>query len=191
MWLEVETKVHVKNPDKLRKKIKTIANFGKKEIKEDNYFALRRRFGWNRSPKKAFRIRKKSNTYEINFKKWLKEYWDKEVVVKQEFEFSIKDKEHLENLLALFRDLGFVEWTKKKKHSETYYHKKDKRISIELNNVEHLGYFMEVEYLCQYNEIEKAKRKIKETLKELGIEKRNIDNTGYTKMLWKKKIKNN
>ncbi|MBS3094328.1 hypothetical protein J4474_01550 [Candidatus Pacearchaeota archaeon] len=50
---------------------------------------------------------------------------------------------------------------------------------------------MEVEYLCQYNEIEKAKRKIKETLKELGIEKRNIDNTGYTKMLWKKKIKNN
>jgi len=189
VWLEVETKVRVKNPGKLRKKIREIANFEKKETRGDDYFALKRKFRRHAYPKKAFRIRKKPDKYEINFKKWLKKYWDNEVVVKQEFEFSLKDKDKIDNMLALFRDIGFVEWVKKRKTSESYTHKKDKRIVIEINKVEHLGYFMEIEYLAQPHEMEIAKRKIKQTLKELEIDPKDIDNTGYTKMLWKKGIK--
>jgi len=189
VWLEVETKVRVKNPNELRKKIKKIAKFEKKETRGDDYFALKRKFRRYAYPRKAFRIRKKPDKYEVNFKKWLKSYWDKEVVVKQEFEFSLKDKEKIEDLLALFKDIGFVEWVKKRKTSEVYRHKKDKRIEIEINKIEHLGYFMEIEYLAQPHEMEIAKKKIHQTLKELEINPKNIDNTGYTKMLWDKGIK--
>jgi len=190
VWLEVETKVRVQNPSSLRKKIQRIAKFEKKETRGDDYFAIRRRrFGINCYPKKAFRVREKPDKYEINFKKWLKKLWDKDIVVKQEFEFSLKNKEDVDELLALFRDLGFVEWIKKRKTSESYTHKKDKRIVIEINHVKHLGYFMEIEYLCQPHEMEIAKKKIRQTLEQLEINPKDIDNTGYTKMLWKKGIR--
>ena len=190
VWLEVETKVKLDKRDvsKLRAKLKKIARFEKKETRGDDYFAIRR-FRKKKYPKKAFRIRQKPDKYEINFKKWLKKYWDKEVVVKQEYEFSLKNKEDVEKLLALFRDLGFKQWIKKRKTSESYLHKKDKRIVIEINKIEHLGYFMEIEYLAQPNEVEKAKNKIKKVLRELEINLKDIDNNGYTKMLWKRGIK--
>lgn len=189
VWLEVETKVRIKNVSELRKKIKKIAKFVKKESREDDYFALKRKFRKHAYPRKAFRIREKPDKFEVNFKKWLKKHWDSFVVVKQEFEFTLKNKEAVEDLLALFKDLGFVQWMIKKKTSESYVHKKDKRIIIEINHVKHLGYFMEIEYLAQPREMEKAKKKIKDTLKELEIKKEDIDNTGYTKMLWKNGIK--
>jgi predicted adenylyl cyclase CyaB len=189
VWLEVETKVRVKNPNALRKKIKKIASFVKKETRGDDYFALKRRFRKHAFPKKAFRIRKKPGKFEVNFKKWLTKYWDDQVVVKQEFEFILKNQSDVDDLLALFEDLGFEQWMKKRKTSESYLHRKDKRIIIEINHVKHLGYFMEIEYLCKPSEMEKAKNKIKGVLKELKIKQENIDNTGYTKMLWKKGIK--
>ncbi len=189
-WLEVETKVRLEAREvpALRRKIQKIARLEKKESRGDDYFAIRR-FRKKAYPKKAFRIRKKPNKYEINFKKWLTKLWDKDIVVKQEFEFTMEKKEDVDKLLALFRDLGFRQWVKKRKKSESYLHKKDKRIVIEINRVAHLGYFMEIEYLSQPREMKKAKRKIRGVLKELGIEQKQIDNTGYTKMLWKKGIK--
>jgi len=189
-WLEVETKVRINDVASLRKKIKKIATLKNKETRIDNYFALQRRFRRHGYPKKSFRIRKKSDGYEVNFKKWLKKYWDSDVVVKQEFEFGLKNKNSVDSLLVLFEDLGFVAWIKKRKNSEIYFHKKDKRILIEIHKVKHLGYFMEIEYKCTQNEMEQAKRKIRATLKELEIDKKDIDNTGYTKMLWEKGIRN-
>lgn len=183
-WLEVETKVRIHNVDELREKIKKIALFEKKETKEDDYFAIKRKFKKNSYPKKAFRIRNNEEEHVINFKRWLTKHWDKKVVVKEEFEFKIKE---VASFLALMKDLGFVQWIKKIKNSESYKYKKDKRISIEINKVKHLGYFMEIEYLCSEHEIEKGKIKIKEILKELKINPKHIDNIGYTKMLWKLK----
>jgi len=190
VWLEVETKVKLdsKQIPQLRKKIKKIARFVKKETRGDDYFAIRR-FRKKSYPKKAFRIRKKPDKYEVNFKKWLTKYWDKQIVVKQEFEFVLKNKEDVDKLLALFKDLGFKQWLKKRKTSETYLHKKDKRIVIEINKVEHLGYFMEIEYLAKPSEIETAKNKIRRVLKELEIKPEQVTNKGYTKMLWDKGIK--
>ena len=69
-------------------------------------------------PKKAFRIRAMKDRYEVTFKKWLKKYWTNEVVVKQEFEFELAGKEQVDNLLELFKDLGFSEWIKKIKYNE-------------------------------------------------------------------------
>ena len=187
MWLEVETKVKLDDSEvpELREKVKKIARFKKRGKKADDYFALKS----NNYPKKAFRIRAMKNKFEVNFKRWLTKFWTKEIVVKQEFEFELRKKEEVESLLSLFGDLGFVEWIKKIKWNETYAHKKDKRISIEINKVKHLGYFMEIEYLCKLRELKKARRKIEKVLEELEIKPNQIDNTGYTKMLWYKGTK--
>jgi len=187
VWLEVETKVKLedKQVPALRKKIKQIAKFEKRGQKSDDYFAIQKR-GF---PKKAFRFRSMKDGIEVTFKKHLKHLWTKEVVVKQEFEFNLKGKDNMEDLLELFQDFGFKEWVKKIKRNETYKHKKDKKISIEINHVKHLGYFMEIEYLCQKHDVEKGINKITNTLKELEIDFNQIDNTGYTKMLWYKGTK--
>lgn len=189
VWLEVETKVKIDDDkvNEMRKKILKIAKFVKKGRKKDDYFAIRRKIK-SCYPKKAFRIRATKDEFEINFKKWLVKYWTHDIVIKQEFEFKLKGKEAVEDLLALFRDLGFREWVKKTKDNETYAYKKDKRLSIEINNVKNLGYFLEIEYLSQPAEIEKARKRIREVLKILKINPEQIDNTGYTKMLWYKGI---
>lgn len=185
VWLEVETKVNVYNPKAMRARLQKIARFVKKQTKGDDYFAVNIK-GY---PKKAFRIRNKPGEFEVNFKKWLKRCWSKDIVVKQEFEFKLKGREEVEDMLALFRDLGFEEWMKKRKYSEQYVWKKDKRVEIELNKVEHLGWYLEIEYLCQPHEIQTAKKKIRNVLKELEINPEHIDNTGYTRMLWDRGIK--
>ena len=184
-WLEVETKVRIRDVNEMRERVRKVANFVKKEKRADDYFAMKRK-GY---PKKAFRIRAKENEFEINFKKWLKKYWSKDIVVKKEFEFNLRNKEHVEDLLALFRDLNFVEWIKKRKTSESYVHKKDKRLVIEINKIEHLGYFLEIEYLCPKYEMQQAKKKIRAVLRELSIGQKDIDNTGYTRMLWDRGIR--
>ncbi len=190
VWLEVETKIKI-DDDKVtefREKIKKIASFVKKGRKEDDYFAIRRKIK-SAYPKKAFRIRASKDEFEVNFKKWLIKYWTNDIVVKQEFEFKLKGKEAVEDLLALFRDLGFKEWMKKIKDNETYVYKKDKRLEIEINKVKHLGYFIEMQYLCKMPELEKARKNIREVLEILKINPEQIDNTGYTKMLWYKGVK--
>jgi predicted adenylyl cyclase CyaB len=180
--LEIETKIKLDKGEipKLRKKIKNLARFKKKSRKYDTYFAIKTK-GY---PKNAFRIRKEKNKYVVNFKKWLKNYWTKDIVVKEEFEFEIKS---IKTFLALMKDLWFVEWIKKFKLSETYTYKKNSKVNIEINKVEHLGYFMEIEYIAKKTEIKKAINTIKIILNELEIDSKKIDNTGYTKMLWDKR----
>lgn len=187
VWLEVETKVKLNDSQipALRKRIKAIAKLKKKGTKSDDYFAIQEK-GY---PKKAFRIRTMSDSTEVTFKKWVMDLWTPEVVVKQEYEFTLKGKEETKDLLALFEDMGFTEWVKKIKRNETYKYNKNEKLSIEINHVKHLGYFMEMEYLCKKPEAKKAIRLITKVLKELEIDFDQIDNTGYTKMLWYKGTK--
>ena len=184
-WYEVETKVKISDVNSLRKKIKEIAKFEKKESRGDDYFALEGR-GY---PKKAFRIRYNGKDYVVNFKKRKKDLFTKEIVVKEEFEFKLCDIKHIGNFLALLEDLGFKEWVKKRKTTESYLYKKDKRVVIEINYVEYLGYYMEIEFLAKPSQVPMAKKKIYAVLKELGIKQNEIDNIGYTKRLYEKGIK--
>ncbi|MBU0958610.1 MAG: class IV adenylate cyclase [Nanoarchaeota archaeon] len=189
MLLEVETKIKLNDSDvqKFKRKIREIATFEKKGKKVDDYFAIQKDPMYY--PKKAFRTRTTSDHIEINFKKHLKKYWTKNVVVKQEFEFKIL-KENFKDMIELFYDMGFTEWVQKVKYNETYRWKKDKKTSIEINKVKYLGYFIEIEHLAHPSEMKEVINKIEEIIKELGIKPEQIDNTGYTKMLWYKGTKN-
>ncbi len=189
--LEVETKVPLKSGEvaNLRKRILKIAKFKKKNNKSDDYFAIpvRMKGDIKRYPKKAFRIRDDKKELVVNFKKWLKSYWTKEIVVKEEFEFSIAP-EKKDRFLALMDDLGFRQWLKKFKISESYIYKKNPKVNIEINKVRHLGYFMEIEYIAFRSELKRAIRTVRSIVEELGLKGR-ADNIGYTRRLWDKGIK--
>lgn len=184
-WLEVEAKVKVHDAAEMRARVRKIAVLKKREIRGDDYFALHK----ESYPKKAFRIRFDGRKYIVNFKKPLKKFSNDAIVVKREYEFELKDVGHMDNFLALLKEFGFKEWVKKRKHTESYVYKKDKRVTIELSRVEHLGDFMEIECLVEPKKLDSARKKISEVLELLGVEKKDIDNTGYTKNLWKKGFK--
>ena len=185
MKLEVETKVKVNDANSLRNKIKHIAIHEKTQSRGDDYFALTK----NAYPRKAFRIRYDGEKFVVNFKKHLKNLYSDGIVVKEEYEFKLTDLPHLGNFMALLEDLGFKEWVKKRKHVESYLWKKDKRVVIEINHVEHVGTYMEIEFLATRAQVPIAKKKILEVLKELEIKKSDIDNVGYTRRLYDKGIK--
>ncbi|MFH1290719.1 MAG: class IV adenylate cyclase [Nanoarchaeota archaeon] len=184
-WLEVEVKAKVEDVNRLRRKIKLIADFKKKESRGDDYFRLEGK-GY---PSKAFRIRDDGKKMVVNFKKNLKHLWRNGVVVKREYEFELTDKKHLDNFLALLEDFGFEQWVKKRKKTEKYVHKKDKNIIIEINVVQHVGTYLEIEYLAMEKDVKKAQKAILQTLAEIGVTKDQIDNVGYTRRLFEKGVK--
>ena len=181
--LEVETKFKVENISETKKIIEKIADFIKRETKRDDYYALKKK-GY---PRKAFRIRYNGESYVVNFKNWVKRLYSDDIVVKREYEFELKTRNQLENFLELMKDLGFRKWIGKTKFNSPYSYKRDKHLIIELNKVKNLGYFVELEYLCNEKQVKKAKKMIRKALKDLNVKKSQINNTGYTKMLYEKK----
>lgn len=182
-WFEVEAKARVKDVEALRKKLRQIAFLEKKEFRADDYFALHKE-GY---PRKSFRIRFNGKEYVGNFKQKVKSLSDEGVVVKKEYEFNLGST-NVDNFVAFLSEFGFKEWVKKRKQTESYRYKKNKRLVIEINKVQHLDYFVEIEFLAQKDEIAMAKKLVRQVLQELGLEK-SIDNVGYTKRLYERGIK--
>jgi len=178
MQIEVETKVQIQNPTEIRKKIKTFAKFKKKIQKQDTYYTFKTTKNY---PDERFRIRRSDGNYIINFKH--RESPLKKIQIKEEFEFQIKDINAFKRFLKEFNFKPFIH---KIKNSEVY---KYKNTNIELNYVKHLGYFIEIENITKNGRITKAKQEINEILKKLKIKPQQINNKGYTRMLYEKGIK--
>lgn len=173
--IEVEAKVMISDPVKIKKKAKLLAKYKGMQKKLDNYYSLNRK-GY---PKKSLRVRKLDGEYQINFKHRLKS--KSKVDSKNEIEFHVSN---IEGFLALIHGFGFRKWITKEKHS--YIYEISKRFHIEINNVKGLGWFAEVEYLAYPDEIEHARKEVLKIIKALGLKKKDIVSTGYTKLLWDK-----
>lgn len=174
--IEVEAKIRISNPDIFRKKVGKIARFVNKEKKVDDYYTLE---SLKRYPMKSLRIRKIRSIHVINFKERLS--YVKGVHAKNEREFILRD---VGPFLDLIKDFGFRRWLRKDKSSETY--EINKNFHIEINYVKYLGWFLEIEYLCEKKDISFARKKVLEIIAQLGIRKEQIEKEGYTKMLWDK-----
>lgn len=174
-WIEVEAKVKVSDVKDARVKIKKIAKFVKKEKKVDDYYSLERR----RYPKKSLRVRDEGKKRVVNYKgrrKYFKGIWAKE-----EVEFEVSDLKNFFNLIA---DFGFRKWLRKTKNTELYRTKDG--VHIELNFVRDMGWFIEIEVLCDDDpkKIRNARKRIHEIMKDLNVRKRFVIKKGYTKLLW-------
>ncbi len=175
--IEVEAKIKISDPAIFRKKISKIAKFSRKETKIDDYYTLE---NMKKYPEKSLRIRKKGGIYEINFKKKLS--YMKGVHAKDEREFVLRG---VDAFLELIKDFGFKRWLRKEKITELY--TINKNFHIEINNLKNLGWFLEVEYLCDKKHVNMAREKVLEVIDKLDIRKNQVVESGYTKMLWSKK----
>lgn len=172
-WVEVESKIRVDDVKEARRKIKQIAKFVKSEEKVDDYYSLEK----GRYPKKSLRVRDKGKKREVNFKQWRS--YRQGIWAKKEVEFEVSD---LRNFFDLLDDFGFRKWMSKKKKTELYRTKDG--VSIELNYVEKLGWFIEIEMLCNEKNVDSARKRIRKIMDELGVKKSFVEKRGYTKMLW-------
>jgi len=175
--MEVEGKAKILNPERLRVLAQKIGHYKGKERKVDDYYTLE---SMKRYPKKSLRIRKKSGFYEINFKQ--RGSYSNGVFAKKETEFKVSD---VSGFIRLIHDFGFKKWVTKEKYTELY--EINKYFHIEINHVKNLGWFVEVEYLCNPKYIEKARKEVADVMKKLDVHKKDIVKEGYTKLLWDKK----
>jgi len=116
----------------------------------------------------------------VNFKKRVS--YVQGIYTKKETEFNLQD---IKGFLAVLKEFGFRLWITKHKESEVY---KYKSASIELNHLRGLGWFVEVEILTVDN-VSEARKTILAIFKLLGINKKDIEKKGYTKLLWEKQNK--
>ncbi len=190
MSTEVELKAHVENPQALRQKIVSVLNVldEKEIIKQDIYYALTSRDG------PAFRIRvegQKSSGHE-----WLgsiiftrKEHQrDAGIETNSEYEFSVSI-EQKQNVEAFCRSLGLKEFLRKEKKGWSWYIQ-DSPLHVELIEVVPLGWFLEVEAVCDTpkssREILEIKKALVNLLKTLEIPLENIEHRYYMEMLREK-----
>ncbi|MGV8142133.1 MAG: class IV adenylate cyclase [Candidatus Pacearchaeota archaeon] len=177
-WIEVETKIPISDGQvsDVRKRIKEISKFIKRENKKDDYYSLE----YFSYPTKSLRIRDKGKVKEVNFKK--RHSYLNGVYAKNEVQFEISDTS---NFINLIEDFGFRKWLHKEKITELY--RTANGVSIELNKVKGLGYFLELEVLCPLKQVASARKKIIDTRLKLGFSQKDSEERGYTKQLWDKK----
>lgn len=175
-WFEVECKLKVSDEKLIREKLRKISTFIRKENKIDDYYSLE----YFDYPTKSLRVRNKGRVREVNFKQ-RKNYLDG-IHAKKEVQFHVSD---LKGFFDLIEDFGFRKWMHKEKHTELYRTKSG--VNIELNRVKDLGWFLELEVLCDEKDIVKARKKIEVVRKKLGFSSKDSIRTGYTKMFWNKK----
>ncbi len=174
--IEVEAKAKIMDVNSFLEKAGKIGKFNGKEKKIDDYYTLESKRAY---PQKSLRIRKRKGRYEINFKKRISSF--NKVQAKKETEFFVSD---IDNFLYLIRDFGFKKWLRKEK--ETWLFEIKKNFHIEINKVKSLGWFVEVEYLCDNANIHMARKYVEKIMKTMGISRKNYIKEGYTKMLWEK-----
>lgn len=177
-WVEVESKVKVRDAKEARKRIKRLARFVKVEEKFDDYYSMHH----GNYPKKSLRIRDRGKKREVNFKQWLS--FSDGIWAKKEVEFEVSD---LRNFFDLLDDFGFKKWMRKEKRTELY--KTKDGVNIELNYVKRLGWYIEIEVLCRKDRknISRAQKKVADVRRKLGVKKQYIVKKGYTKQLWELK----
>jgi adenylate cyclase class 2 len=173
--IEVEAKVKVSDPSYFRALAVKLGKYKGTELKVDDYYSLEKGY-----PEKSLRIRHRNGKYEVNFKKSIS-YRDG-IHAKKEVEFKVAE---IHDFILLITNFGFKRWLRKEKESEIY--EINKNFHIEINHVKKLGWFVEVEYLCDVQHIDKARACVKEAMRFMGFKPGNFIKEGYTKLLWKKK----
>jgi len=166
--MEVEIKFRVEF-DRIREKIESIgAKFIGEEIQEDLYFSL--------PPKHLLRIRRIANLGESIL--GYKEIKDERNEEFDEIEVRVED---FDKTREIFKRLGFKEEVWVKKHR--YIYKLD-NVTFELNKVEGLGDFLDIEVMS--DNIEKAKERIWEIAKLLGLKEEDVEPRLYQELLKEK-----
>ncbi len=173
MTFEVELKARLSNPAEIEAQAKQLGVFEKETFKEDIYF---RRKGDNSAvPADRYRLRREAKQYIVTFKQMISAG---EMEVNEETEFEVDDA----HAFFQFADhFGFEPFVVKRKKSRVY---KIGRAHIELNEVEYLGHFVEIEILCENESgLFIARTEIARLLNQLGLSAENLESRPYIQLI--------
>ncbi|ALV62146.1 Adenylate cyclase [Thermococcus sp. 2319x1] len=166
--MEVEVKFRVLF-DETKKKIEKLgAELVREEVQEDLYFDI--------PLPNLLRIRRIVNTGEIIL--GYKEIKDQKNEEFDEIEVEVKDFDKIREIL---RRLGFKEDVWVKKHRHVY---RLGNVTFELNRVEGLGDFLDIEVIS--DDVEEAKRKIWEVARELELKEEDVEPRLYQELIKEK-----
>lgn len=173
MVFEVELKAHLSDPVATEARAAELGTFAGEITKEDVYF--RRCGDPSRLPADRFRLRREGGQAVVNFKQ---ERQAGGVEVNQEVEFEVADAHAFYQFTNRF---GFEPFVVKRKRSRVY---QVGRAHVELNQVEHLGDFVEIEILCAHeSEAPVARIELARLLTKLGLAADALELRPYIDML--------
>jgi adenylate cyclase class 2 len=165
MAIEVEFKAWVDDPATLERTLKTHAEFVRVVQKYDIYFSQPGRSVTH------FRLRREGANSIVTTKyKSIQGGTE----ISDEIEFDVSDPQAFCRFIDRF---GFEPFVVKRKTGRIY---RAGNATLELNEVEHLGSFIEVEIMCEDESfIEEARNELDEWIERLGIARRDVEPTPY------------
>lgn len=173
MTFEVELKARLADPATVEAGAAELGEFVKETRKEDVYF--RRRGDASSYPADRFRLRREQGTAVVTFKQPVQ---TGEAEVNEEVEFEVDDARAFFRFVDRF---GFEPFVVKRKRARIY---RVGRAHVELNEVEHLGHFVEIEILCQAEEEAPVARiELARLLNRLGLEAADLERRPYILMI--------
>lgn len=192
MAIEIELKAWVDDPASVRRSIAAFATPAGSYRKDDSYWRYpaspRTEGGAEESRQRVelgsgIRIRREDLSDPaavVNFKR--KEVRDG-IEVNDEREFEVSDAAVFGDLLSR---LGLAVWIRKRKIGEAW---KSDGVTIELSEIEGLGFFAELEILAEVDDaatVAEARKRLLATLGRIGIDSNKIETRYYTEMLAQK-----
>lgn len=173
MAFEVELKAWLRQPEVIEAKAAQLGAFKGETLKEDIYF--RRRGEQTPVPADRFRLRREGGRAIVNFKQ---EAIAGDVEVNDEVEFGVDDAHAFFQFADRF---GFEPFVVKRKKSRVY---RIERANVELNEVEHLGHFIEIEILCDDPTLVPAARtEIARLYHHLGLPPADLEPRRYIELI--------
>jgi adenylate cyclase class 2 len=188
MATEIELKAWADDPQAIRAKLDSIAEFQGSFEKEDAYWfpMITEKKRGNHLPASGLRVRKEiftspegKSTKNIHVTYKTKEMRHN-IEINDEKEFDVSNAPEFEEFLAR---LGLE---KRKSKSKKGYSYKYQGLTAELTEVKSLGWFAELEILTDNNRsetINAARVQLLDLLAKIGIEKDKIETRYYTEML--------
>ena len=173
MAFEVELKARLRQPEVVMQRVAALGTFVGETFKEDVYY--RRRGDTSLVPTDRYRLRREGNKAVVNFKQMVTAGG---IEVNEEVEFEVNDP------YAFFRfadRFDFEPFVVKRKRSRVY---RVGRAEVELNEVEHLGYFAEIEILCDHEaDVSAAQVELRKLLRSLNLTEADLEPRRYIVML--------
>ncbi len=179
--LEVERKARVRDPGPIEVRLEALGSFSGEIVKEDRYYLV----GWE--PGRAidfasdpiFRLRLAGGRAEIG---WKSRTFEGTTEVNEERQFGLDDPDAAIEWLE--STLGLVPFVVKHKRTRLFVLDADLAPArVELNHVESLGHFVEVEVLCEPGARQEAVRVIDEVFAALAIPDEAVETRYYVDLL--------
>lgn len=175
MPFEVEIKARLNNPTKTEARAAKLGKFEKEVHKRDVYF--RRRGDTDLVPTPRYRLRQVADQAIVTFKH---RQLHEGVEVNEETEFEVDD---CYNFFKFVDYLGFEPFVVKYKISRVY---RLGRATVELNEVEYLGHFAEIEILCDDRAtVLIARTEVVRLMMRLGLSPTDPEPRSYLEMIQK------